>query len=70
MASRPTAELTHLSRAAALLAGPSSLADVAEKVTPSVVNVFSEKKTTLPGRRGPSPFFSDLERRRLPFRVA
>lgn len=51
-------ELTNPSKAAALLPGSQSIADVAAKVTPSVVNVFSEKvsQATAPDL---SPFFSD-----------
>jgi serine protease Do len=51
-------ELTNPSKAAVLLPGGQSIADVAAKVTPSVVNVFSEKasQATAPDL---SPFFSD-----------
>src|SRR5689334_25120650 len=54
----PSAELTNPGRAAVLLPGGQTIADVAAKVTPSVVNVFSEKS---PRRTSPdlSPFFSD-----------
>jgi serine protease Do len=53
-----TTELTNPSRAAVLLPGGQSIADVAAKVTPSVVNVLSEKasRSTAPDL---SPFFSD-----------
>lgn len=55
----PSSALTNPSRAAVLLPGGQSIADVAARVTPSVVNVFTEKTA----RTGPgpelSPFFSD-----------
>jgi serine protease Do len=51
------AELTNSARAAVLLPGGHSIADVAAKVTPSVVNVFSEKKA--PAADDLSPFFSN-----------
>jgi serine protease Do len=58
-AAPPSSSLTNPSRAAVLLPGGQSIADVAAKVTPSVVNVFTEKSAS----RGPgpelSPFFSD-----------
>jgi serine protease Do len=51
--------LTNPSRAAVLLPGGQSIADVAARVTPSVVNVFTERAARQ--RPGPelSPFFSD-----------
>jgi len=54
----PTTELTNPSRAAVLLPGGQSIADVAAKVTPSVVNVFSEKVSQA-ATPDLSPFFSD-----------
>jgi serine protease Do len=51
-------ELAHPSRTAVLLPGGESIADVAAKVTPSVVNVFSEKVSQAP-TPDLSPFFSD-----------
>jgi serine protease Do len=51
------AEVTNSARAAVLLPGGHSIADVAAKVTPSVVNVFSEKKAPAPDDL--SPFFSN-----------
>jgi serine protease Do len=53
-----SAELTNPARTAVLLPGGQSIADVAAKVTPSVVNVFSERgaPASAPER---SPFFSD-----------
>ena len=48
----------NLSRPALALPAGQSIADVAAKVTPSVVNVFSEKVAPQ-AAPGPSPFFSD-----------
>jgi serine protease Do len=53
------AELTNPARAAVLVPGGLSIADVAAKVTPSVVNVFSEKRLAPAGSPELSPFFSD-----------
>ena len=54
-----TPELTNPARGAVLLPGGLSIADVAAKVTPSVVNVFSEKKVGQAESPQMSPFFSD-----------
>ena len=57
-ASQESGSLTNPSRAAVLLPSGQSIADVAAKVTPSVVNIFTEKRVARiePER---SPFFSD-----------
>jgi serine protease Do len=58
-APQPSIGLTNPSRAAVLLPGGQSIADVAAKVTPSVVNVFTEKTSNLGPGPELSPFFSD-----------